>query len=136
MGSRLSCLETAPPSIPMTTALLKFQRAEDMPPQQPLALSVFTAALDNFPEPLAICENSAVLYANHRFADICGPVSNILENGASPVQWQTADFQADHADSRCACRDTKRPFPDLSTLHSWAVWWEASRTTSRLRQSC
>jgi PAS domain-containing protein len=77
----------------MSTALLKFQCAEDMPPQQPLALSVFTAALDNFPEPLAICEDSAVLYANRRFADICGPVANIPENGASPVHWQTVDFQ-------------------------------------------
>ncbi len=75
---------------------MKFQRAEDMPPQQPLDSSVFAAALDNFPEPLAICENSAVIYANHRFADICGPVSNIPENGASPAQWQTVDFQADH----------------------------------------
>jgi signal transduction histidine kinase len=80
----------------MTTALLKFQRAEDMPPQQPLALSVFTAALDNFPEPLAICEDSAVLYANHRFADIFGSVTSFPENGPSSRQWQTVDFQVDH----------------------------------------
>jgi two-component system, cell cycle sensor histidine kinase and response regulator CckA len=81
----------------MTTALLKFQRAEDMPPQQePLASSVFMAALDNLPEPLAICENSALLYANRRFADIFGPVTSIPENGASSRQWQTVDFQADH----------------------------------------
>src|SRR5690349_1624587 len=80
----------------MTTALLKFQRVEDMPPQQPLALSVFTGALDNFPEPLAICENSAVLYANRRFADIFGPVTSIPENDPSSRQWPTIDFQADH----------------------------------------
>lgn len=80
----------------MSTTLLKFQRAEDMPPGQPLASSVFTAALDNLPEPLAICENSAVRYANRRLADIYGPVTNIPENGASPVQWQTVGFEADH----------------------------------------
>jgi hypothetical protein len=59
----------------MSTALLKFQRAADAPPQQPLDACAFKDALSSLPEPLAICEDSAVLYANARFTELCGEVT-------------------------------------------------------------
>jgi len=79
----------------MSTALLKFQRVGDVTPQQPLDASVFKEALSSLPEPLAICEDSAVLYANARFIELCGGVTSIPKSGKSLVQWQTVDFQAD-----------------------------------------
>jgi len=80
----------------MSTALLKFQRAGDISPQQPLEESAFEAALSTLPEPLAICEGSAVLYANARFIELYGELSSIPENGKSLVQWQTVNFEVDH----------------------------------------
>ncbi len=82
----------------MSTALLKFQRnkeayaAEASVPS--LDASVLRAALEEVPEPIAICEGAAVLYANHRFKEICGATA-LPEEAGSPQRWRKLDFRVD-----------------------------------------
>jgi signal transduction histidine kinase len=79
----------------MSTALLKFHRTDDLRPKT-LDASVLAAALSTIPEPLAIYEDSDIVYANPRFSELCRNRPGVPDNGTSPLQWQEIDFQVDH----------------------------------------
>src|ERR1051326_275409 len=81
----------------MSTALLKFQRSEDARVTEQLSPSldatVLAAALEEVPQAVAICEDSAVLYANRRFKEICGTRATVPEDAASPLRWRSLDLE-------------------------------------------